>query len=128
MKFTPSNDVELMEVSTAVPDHPPAIYLNELIILKPNTSITFTAMIGGHIRGVASAYWEFVGSARRDQLPSSVSLTGVGGIKVVADSIFANTSIEIDVDYVTGGLRIWSHGDPLYNIHWDADVNVKLVA
>lgn len=123
-----TGEVQLLNVATAVPEGAPATHLFETITLKPYTSITFVAIIGANVNGTSSALWQFSGSARRFDLPNTISLTGINGVQVVADdSIFKETYIDIDTDLELGALRIRSFNNPSANIFWDADVAINQI-
>lgn len=121
-------EVQQLDISSAAPISGSAVRLSESVILKPNTCVTFNAIIGATILGNKAAVWEFNGIVRRGISPSSIKLLGVNAVKVVADDdTFADTYIDIDVDRILGALEVRSYSASHQNIHWDADIQIKQV-
>lgn len=102
--------------------------VDNILIVPPNTSLIFDARIGASVNGQSSALWTFSGVVRRENLPSSTVLVGLTSSNVVADTLFANTYIDIETDPTIGALNISATGADSYNITWTANIQFKEIS
>lgn len=95
------------------------------LVLTNNSALMFSATIGANIIGISSAIWKFAGIIRRYDTPESTHLIGITTYDVVADPIFEETYIDIDVDLELGALKISAKGVNTQIIDWNANIQTK---
>lgn len=98
---------------------------DNIFLVPPFTSLMFDAIIGANKQGEAAAFWKFSGIVRRANAASTTTLVGLTNPEVIADSIFANTYIDIHADTANGALIIAAKGLSDEAITWKASIIAK---
>jgi len=120
-----SGSTESASSSTVLTSNASFPAADNIIVVPPNSAITFNATIGANINGEASALWRFSGVVRREADPSTVTLVGITSYDVVADEIFSTTYVDIYTDTQYGALIFAVKGINLVTIKWQATVQIK---